>query len=152
MYIVKVAHLQPVFIHKFLYSHTHTYTYTHTHTHTYRRELEKEAVLHAAAVKTVKTAGEVTRQTSSTLSPHDNGSLRSSSNETSRSSSPSSNVADKKSVRQQKAGQVGGALPQVDIKAWTKQIERDIIRTDRSHPYYKGDSKILNDLHDKTLL
>ena len=43
---------------------------------------------------------------------------------------------------------VGGAAPPVDIKALTKQIEKDTIRTDRSHPYYKGE----NNINVKTLL
>ena len=119
--------------------------------------MEKAAALaHAGAA--IKTTGEVTRQTSSsTLAPlNESGSLRGSWRSSSEASgSGYSSSLEKRRHPRQKAGQVGGAShavdgtsPPVDIKALTRQIEKDTIRTDRNHPYYKGE----NNIHVKSLL
>ena len=129
------------------------------HIHIHRRTLEKEA---AAAV--VKTTGEPTKQSSTinTIPPTENGSLRSmkSSSEASSSSfSASNSTVETRTHPQQRVRKAEGkavaavassseSVPAVDIKALINQVGKDVRRTDKNHPYYKGE----NNINTKTLM
>ena len=154
MYIVCVKYELCTNTHTYTHTHTHTHTHT-TYTHAHRRTLEKEAAT------VVKTAGEPTKHINSgsrkTLAPPtENGSLRSmkSSSEASSSSSTTSSTMEMRTHPRQEVRRSEGVAsspsppPVVDIKALINQVGKDVRRTDKSHPYYKGE----NNVNTKTLM
>ena len=159
------------------YTHMRTHTHTHTHTDRRTLEKEAAAAVKTTGEPTRQAnsssssssnGGSSTCSSSTLAPPTENGSIRrsmkslSGASSISSSSSATSSTVETRTHPQKRVGRSEDTRtvaasqsqpppsqpPSVDIKSLINQVGKDVRRTDKNHPYYKGE----NNINTKTLM